>query len=165
MNEEVSNKSVNLAVSATRVTARLLYRALLEYTRRLHYRHDRNKNNKTVFKYRGKQTLKQLIGQNQGVSSMDIGDSDLRVFKRIANKYGVDFAITKDKSADKPKYMVFFKARDADAITNVLQEYSAKVIKKVRNEPTKESVIEKLRKLKEAVKAIPRKERKREITR
>ena len=31
-------------------------------------------------------------------------------FEHVARKYGVDFAIKKDKSADKPRYLVFFKA-------------------------------------------------------
>ena len=63
----------------------------------------------------GKQTVKQLIGQNQGVSNIEITDSNIKSFERVARKYGVDFALKKDKSGDIPKYLVFFKARDADA--------------------------------------------------
>ncbi len=97
----------------------------------------------------GKQSVKELIGQGQGVSSMEIGDSGLGDFKRIANKYGVDFAIVKDKTGEGAKYTVFFKARDADAITSVLKEYAAKRTRKVER---KASVREKLNKFKEVVK-------------
>ena len=38
---------------------------------------------------KGKQSVKELIGQGQGVSSMDIGDSGIKDFKKIANKYGI----------------------------------------------------------------------------
>ena len=34
----------------------------------------------------GKQSVKELVGQGQGVSSMEIGDSGIRDFKKIANK-------------------------------------------------------------------------------
>lgn len=161
MNEEVSNKSVNLAVSSAKVTARVLYRALLEAYRNM--KHQKNYKHNQVYKHKGKQTLKQLIGQNQGVSSMEINDEGIRTFKRIANRHGVDFAITKDKSCEPPKYLVFFKARDADAIKKVLQDYSRQIVKK--KEVKRESVLEKLKKLKEIVKLIPRKEKKREHVR
>lgn len=157
MNEEVSNKTVNLAVATTKLSARLLYRALQEYSR---MRNNKQKQSQT-YKYKGKQTLKQLVGQNQGVTSMEIGDEGMRTFKRIANRHGVDFAITRDKSDSPNKYLVFFKARDADAIKKVLQEYSAKVLSKKR-EVKRESVLEKLKKFKEIAKLTPKKERKRE---
>lgn len=55
----------------------------------------------------GKQTVKQLIGQNQGVSNIEITDSNIKSFERVARKYGVDFAVKKDRSVSPPKYLVF----------------------------------------------------------
>ena len=155
MQEEVEQKTVNLAVQTAKVTARELYRALKRY-------HDHHKS-KTVVKDKddtihGKQSVKELVGQGQGVSSMDIGDSGVRDFQKIANKYGVDFAIVKDKTVDPPKYTVFFKAKDADAITNVLKEYSAKQLKK-QERKAKPSILTKLKKFKEIVANTPRKEK------
>ena len=104
----------------------------------------------------GKQTVKQLIGQNQGVSSLPIGETGLKDFKRIAQKYGVEFAIVKDKTESPTKYLVFFKARDADAISQMLAEYTAKQIKKQsKNRP---SILKTLKKFKEIVANMPRKE-------
>lgn len=37
--------------------------------------------------------MKQLIGQNQGVSNIEITDSNIKSFERVARKYGVDFAL------------------------------------------------------------------------
>lgn len=74
--------------------------------------------------------MKQLIGQNQGVSNIEITDSNIKSFERVARKYGVDFALKKDKSGDIPKYLVFFKARDADALTAAFREYTAKEVKR-----------------------------------
>ena len=50
---------------------------------------------------------------------------------RKAKKYHVDFALKKDTTAEKPRYLVFFKSRDADAITAAFQEFTArKVLRK-----------------------------------
>ena len=153
MQEEVENKTVNLAVSTSKLSGRVVFKGLA-----LLYRHHKNKqalekNEKPT----GKQSVKELIGQNQGVSSMPIGDTGLRDFQRIAKKYGVDFAVVKDKTVQPARYTVFFKARDADAIGQVLQEYSAKMIKKKnQNRP---SVLKALKKFKDLVASMPNKAR------
>lgn len=100
----------------------------------------------------GRQTIQQLIGQNQGVTNIDISRPISRV-EKYARKYGVDYAITKDKSAFPPKYLVFFKARDADAMTAAFNAYSAEVLAKSK----RPSTLSKLHKLIDAVKSIPTK--------
>lgn len=99
----------------------------------------------------GKQTIQQLIGQNQGVTNIDISKTDLRGFEKYARKYGVDYAITKDKSALPPKYLVFFKARDADAMTAAFNAYSAEILAKDK----RPSVLKTLHKLINTVRDIP----------
>ena len=157
MQEEVENKTVRLAVTTTKLTARTLYRALKSFIDDQKSKVVQKEKDTTV---KGKQSVKELVGQGQGVSSMPIGDSGIRDFKKIANKYGVDFAIVKDKKADPPQYTVFFKARDADAITNVLKEYSQKQMKrKEKAEEKKPSILQKLKKFKEIVANTPHKEK------
>ena len=58
----------------------------------------------------GKQTVKQLIGQNQGISNIEITDPSIKEFEKIARKYGVDYAVKKDRSSSPPKYLIFSKA-------------------------------------------------------
>lgn len=161
MNEEVSDRTVRVAVRVTEISLRHILRCLKEWARE-----QRNKrlNKKSIDKskevIKGKQSVKELIGQGQGVSSMEIGDSGIRDFKKIANKYGVDFAIVKDKDVDPPKYTVFFKARDADAITQVLKEYAAKQTKRKKAaEKERPSILQKLKKFKEKVASMPRKDK------
>lgn len=55
-------------------------------------------------KPQGKQTIKQLIGQNQGVSNIEITDPSIKEFEKIARKYGVDYAVKKDRSTAPPKH-------------------------------------------------------------
>ena len=142
MQEEIENKTVNLAISTTKLTARTFVnvgKALL-----------RARQNP-----RGKQSVKKLVGQNRGVTNVEIEKTAIRGFERYARKYGIDFAITKDKSAIPPKYMVFFKAQDSDALTAAFQEYSASVLQKGK----KPSVLAQLHDLIQQVAELPGKVR------
>ena len=151
MQEEIENRTVNLAISTTKLTARGIIRLAakgLAYIKRKS-REAALKNEKPD----GRQTIQQLIGQNQGVTNSDISQTDLKGFEKYARKYGVDYAITKDKSVFPPKYLVFFKARDADAMTAAFNAYSAEVLAKSK----RPSTLSKLHKLIDAVKSIPTK--------
>lgn len=154
VNEDVAEKTIRLAISTTKLTGRTLARGLEKFLR--HYQHKKDMKATKDDRIQGKQTIKQLIGQNQGVSSLPVGETGLKDFERIAKKYGVDFAIVKDKTVTPTKYMVFFKARDADAIAQVLAEYTAKQMKKQsQNRP---SLLKALKKFKELVASMPKKE-------
>ena len=140
MQEEVEQRTVTLAVSTSKMTANVLKSAISKY---LAYR--KEKKREGPVKPCGKQSVKQLVGQNQGVSNIEIIDKNIQDLEWIARKYGVDFALKKDKTGDIPKYLVFFKARDADALTAAFKEYTAKTDRK-KERP---SVLKKLRKFKE----------------
>lgn len=161
MQEEVENRTVTLIVSGTKFTGRMLKDAISKY---MAHRKDKKlqKSRDSPVKPCGKQTVKQLVGQNQGVANIEINDPDIRDFERIARKYGVDYAVKKDRSASPPKYMVFFKARDADALTAAFSEYSAKKVKKQE----RPSVLNKLAHFKDMVKnAVTDRTRKKELER
>ena len=149
MNEEVSKETVNFAANSAKVTGRFLLNCLRAYLR--------HRQNKKMTAGKGEQTVKQLIKQGQGASSMEVSGESIKDFKRIANKYGVDFAIVKDKAIDPPRYTCFFKAKDVDAITAVVKEYSAKVVKLQGKQ--KPSLLKELAKLKEEIAKKPRKVR------
>ena len=155
MQEEVENKTVNLAIKTTKVSVKVLYRGLKAF---MNYQKKKAIQKDELVK--GKQSIKELIGQGQGVSSMPIGDSGVKDFKKSCNKYGVDFAIVRDKVADPPQYTVFFKAKDADAITNVLKEYATKQMRK-QQKKQRPSILEKLKKFKDIVAKTPKKEKER----
>ena len=106
VNEEISEKTVRIFVRVTELSAREIEKYLSKY---LSEQKQKRANKAVEKKTTGKQTVKQLIGQNQGVSSLPVGETGLKDFERIAKKYGVDFAIVKDKTTTPKKYMVFFK--------------------------------------------------------
>lgn len=149
MQEEVESRTVTLAISTTRMTANVLKSAISKY---LAYRKEKKveKARDGPVKPCGKQTVKQLVGQNEGVANIEITDRNIRDFDRVARKYGVDYALKKDKSGEIPKYLVFFKARDGDALTAAFKEYTAKTERK-KERP---SVLQTLRRLKEQAATI-----------
>lgn len=140
MQEEVEQRTITLAITTTKMTANVLKSAISKY---LAYR--KEKKREGPVKPCGKQRVKKLVGQDQGVANIEITDKNIKDFERIARKYGVDFALKKDKTDEVPKYLVFFKARDADALTAAFKEYTAKSDRK-KERP---SVLKKLRRFKE----------------
>ena len=75
---------------------------------------------------KGKQTLKNLMKQNTAISNLEITNDNIKAFSSTAKKYGLDFSLKKDSSTDPPRYLVFFKGRDADVMTAAFQEFTAK---------------------------------------
>ena len=123
MQEEITGKAVALIVDGARMSEQVLEKALNAYL-------DAQKNKKPKI-YRGKQSLKHLARQNAGLANIEISDKNIKAFTQVAKKYHVDFALKKDTTAEKPRYLVFFKSRDADAITAAFQEFTArKVLRK-----------------------------------
>ena len=94
MQEEVESRTVNLAISTTKLTMRTIVHAGMMYLRHRKLVKDLKKNEVPS----GKQSVQDLIGQKQGVSSIDIAKTDLRGFEGVARKYGVDYAIRKDSA-------------------------------------------------------------------
>jgi len=129
MQEEVENRTVNLAISTTKLTFRTIVNGYNAWKRH----HQAKVAQKTAQLPVGKQSIKELIGQNQGVSSIPIEKTDLKGFEQVARKYGVDYAITKDQNVMPPKYTVFFKAKDADALTSAFEEFTNRKLKTRKN--------------------------------
>ena len=145
MQEEITDKTIVLTIRGSKMTARLLAKGLKKLLAAMKQQHTKSKNKM----YQGKQTVKQLGKQNAGVSNIEITDDNIKSFESVARKYGVDFALKKDKYVHPPKWHVFFKARDVDAITDAFTEYTAKTLNKTTN---RSSVLKLLRNLKELVK-------------
>lgn len=153
----MEQRTVTLIINSSKLTANILKDAIQKY---LAYSKERRleKIRAGPVKPCGKQTVKELVGQNQGVSNIEITDKNIKDFERFARKYGVDYALQKDRSGDKPKYLVFFKARDADALTAAFKEYTAKTDRR-KERP---SILEQLRKLGDLVSKRDAKERNKE---
>ena len=146
MQEEMERKAVAISVKAGKLTADLLKKAI---TKALAEMEKSQKNPKI---YRCKQSVKHLVRQGAGVSNIEVTDGNIKSFERVARKYGVDFALKKDTTSQPPRYLVFFKSKDADALTAAFAEYSGKVVK--RQAQAKPSIRRQLVQLQEVVKKM-----------
>jgi hypothetical protein len=120
MQDEVNEKTIAISIKATKLSAKLLQKAMKFMLSQM------KKQLEKQATPHGKQTLKQLVKQNAGVSNIEITDGNIKAFESTAKKYGIDFALKKDNSETPPRYLVFFKGRDADALTAAFKEFSVK---------------------------------------
>jgi hypothetical protein len=119
MQEEVTGKTVALIVDGVKMSEQAFEKGVQKFLEEI-------QKSKQPRIYRGRQTLKQLAGQNAGLANIEISDQNIKAFSRVARKYHVDFALKKDTTAEQPRYLVFFKSRDADAITAAFQEFASR---------------------------------------
>jgi len=133
--DQFSEKTVALSIKAVKMDAKLLAKAiqtLLKGGNKL----TKNLNAPKNMIGKGRQTVKQLVRQGQGVSNIEINDKNIKSFESVARKYGVDFALKKDHTETPPKWLVFFKAKDADALTAAFKEFTAKEAKRSISKPS-----------------------------
>ena len=114
MQEQINEKTVALSIKTAKLTAEVLQKAIRKMLNA--------RKNKAPKQYKGKQTLKHLMKQNTGVSSMEITDANIKAFEPIAKKYGLDYSLKKVKGEEPPRYLVFFKGRDVDVMTEAFKE-------------------------------------------
>ena len=118
MQDEINEKTIALYIKTGKLTAQTLQKAMKTLLAQMKKQKDKTP--------QGKQTLKQLMKQNAGVSNIEITEGNIKAFESTAKKYGIDFALKKDTTESPPRYLVFFKGRDADVLTAAFKEFSAK---------------------------------------
>lgn len=149
MQEEVTQKTIALVFKSSRLTTDVLKKAMKMYL-------EHRKQGKQAS--HGKMSVKDLVGQGMGASSIEVTDNNIKSFEKVAKKYNVDFAVKKDKTVAPPKYMVFFKGKDADVITQAFKEF-VKVNEKKQQRP---SLRQKLKGLQKIIAQNKNRERSRE---
>ena len=122
MQEEVNQKTIALSMKTGKLTAQVLQAALKKY---LQHR----AKGKTML-HHGQQSLKQLKKHGAALSNIEITEANIGAFKPCAKKYGVDFALRKDKTTQLPHYVVIFKSKDADNLEQAFREFTAKTLSK-----------------------------------
>lgn len=120
IDEEISRSTIAISVRASKLTARSLAYVLGTAARKI--RQARNQ------APQGKQSVKQLLRHGGEASAIDL-PGNVRDFDRVARRWGVDYAI---KRVEKGKYLLLFKAKQADAITGCFSEYSRRMLNRGR---------------------------------
>ena len=153
MQDEVNTKVIALVIKGGRISAEVLEKALKKFVEEIEKAQKQASRPKT---YRGKQSIKHLVEQNAAISNIDVTDGNIKSIEHTARKYGIDYALKKDTSEQPPRYLVFFKGRDVDVMTQAFKEFSARTIK----QKEKPSLRQKLSRQKEQSKSQHREQAK-----
>ena len=86
MQEEVTQKTIALYVKVGKGAARLTEQALQKAIQKFLEQKSKPAH--------GKQTMRQLMKQNAGVSNIEITDSNIKAFESTAKKYNIDFSLS-----------------------------------------------------------------------
>jgi hypothetical protein len=147
MQDQINEKTAAISIKTSKVTGRILAKAMQALLRKMQEPHLKH----------GKQSVKSLTKHGACLTNVDVSGDNIGSFNKIARKYNIDFALKRDDSETntdkkaKPKYIVFFKAKDADALTAAFKEYGKIELKKNR----KPSLLGRLAKAKELVAETP----------
>lgn len=154
MQEDVERRTVAISIKASKLTAKVIAKACLAVLRKIQKQHHKGQTPQ------GKQSVKKLMNHGVATNSLPL-DGETRQFDRIARKYNVDYAFHKNGPG---KYLLFFKAGQADAITACFSEYTKSVLNRAQSK--RPSILAQLRSFAEKARTRPKqKERKREAAR
>jgi hypothetical protein len=138
MQEDIENKSVTVIIKGTKITAKLLAKALAATVRQIQKQSDAP----------GKKSVKQLA-KGGSLQNVEVSDKNIKAFEPVARKYGVRYALVKDTSEEPPKWLVFFRSKDTDSLTAAFSEFARRTVKREHEKP---SVRETMQKFKEIIK-------------
>ncbi len=77
----------------------------------------------------GRQSIKKLMGHN-GEKNCIALSGDTKLFDRVARKWNVDYAFYQ---TGPEKYLLYFKEKQADALSGCFDEYTRRVLSKSRS--------------------------------
>jgi hypothetical protein len=130
------------------MTAKTLARLMTAALRQMHKSRGKLK--------QGKQSMRQL-SKGGSLSNIEIMDDNIKAFDPVARKYNVSYSLQKDASSDPPRWLVFFRAKDVDAITAAFKEFSNRALKRETGRTSVRSLMRELgEKVKNAVRSKTR---------
>jgi hypothetical protein len=137
--DEISEKALNLAVRISKLTAGEIRKALEKLLADLKSGNYPGKKiadtldpNKTPKPKHGKMTHRQLKKRSDGLSVVELTDPNLRLLQREMRKKDIDFAVEKD---GKGKYILYFKGKDVDDFSVAFKKYTQKTVALANRKP------------------------------
>lgn len=141
MQEELEQRTVSVTVQAAKLSGRVLKAAIAAALRKM----EQERNTPKV----GRNTMKRLAGRDGVMNTIEVSGR-IRSFERYARKHQVRYHIEKEVGVDPPRWTVYFKANQADALTAAFKEYT----KKDLSRESRPSMLAKLHKFKELAQAL-----------
>ncbi len=143
MQEELEQRTVSITIQSAKVTGRVLKAAIAATLRKM----EQERNSPKV----GRNSMKRLSGRDGGTNTIEV-TGRIRSFERYARKYQVRYHIEKEDGSAPPKWTVYFKANQADALTAAFKEYTKKDLTRT----SRPSLLSQLRKFKELAQTLGR---------
>ena len=84
------------------------------------------------------------------VTNIEITDANIKAFDAIAKKNGLDYNVKRIENGKPPTYLVSFRGKDIDVMTEAFREFSAKKLSREQ----KPSILKALASFKEAAKQL-----------
>lgn len=137
MQEEVTDKSIAFVTNNTKMTASVLKTLIVAYLRE----REKEKISKGQVETRKKVSLKELSKKYDGLKSIEINENNIKGFERTAKKYGIEYALKKDKTTEPPTYIVFFKGKDTDILDTAFIEFVGNEMDKDQRPSLKKALI------------------------
>ena len=145
INEEISNRVVNIEVNVLKAT----YQEILSQVKKLQQRSKQHGGLDKLIKAEGNEVklkLKDMVKKGQ-LEEINVKDGELKELKKELNKHGVKFSVMKDKETG--THSVFFQAKDTKVMNKAFQNVLSNIEKKEKN---KESIHKNIKKFKELAK-------------
>ena len=152
VDEDISRRTIALSIRTGKLTARTLAWALRAAGRKIQKERQAHKTP------HGRQTVLQLMKQGEATNSLPVEAP--REFDRVARRWNVDYAFFKNGEG---KYLLFFKSKQADAITACFGEYSRRVMDRPR--ARRVPILARMKRAGELLRQRPQKERAKEAER
>ncbi|WP_312906963.1 PcfB family protein [Tissierella praeacuta] len=146
MQEEVTEKSIAFVAKNNKMTLSVLKTLISAYLKEK----EKQKRSKGQTIKRKKISLKELSKQYDGLKSIEINENNIKGFEKTAKKYGIEYALKKDKTTDPPTYIVFFKGKDTDILDTAFREFVGNEMDKDKRPSLKQA----LNKMKEISKSL-----------
>lgn len=118
MQDEVNEKVVSLAIKTSKLTAGVLQSAIRALLKK-------GKGQLTKAPH-GKVTMRQLMKPGEKVTNIEITDANIKAFDPIAKKNGLTYNVKKIENGKPPTYLVSFRGKDIDVMTEAFREFSSK---------------------------------------
>ena len=134
LSEDVNEKTINIAVRIGDISKNALKAAVQKVQAKLDKeKQKRNEMVGSIKEMLGSTTFKELSQKSNGLTTVELSNPDLRMLNKTMKKHGVKFEPVKD---GKGKYILFFKGQNKDCIYNALNDYSKKLIKLGKPNPS-----------------------------
>ena len=132
MQDKVNEKVVSLAIKTSKLTAGVLQSAIKALLKK-------GKGQLTKAPH-GKVTMRQLMKPGEKVTNIEITDANIKAFDPIAKKNGLTYNVKKIENGKPPTYLVSFRGKDIDVITEAFREFSAKKLSREQKPSIRKSL-------------------------